>query len=335
MGDISILAQQRLAMIEFYYQVRDAQLTAKLFKVSPKTFYKWKKRYEESGKKLSSLENQSRAPKTKRQPELTLSQRERIIKLRKEFLCWGKMKLQQKYQERYQEYISQHHIQQVIQDENLYPDPNKAKRIRTKRIKSKGKRKIRIFEVNPLSLITKEKPFFFCLDTVVLYLPWNTKRYILTAIDYQKKFAYAYCYKTKSSLSAFDFLLRLLVLTEGKIAAVLTDNGSEWDKYFEAACRKLKIKHIYTRVRTPKDNSINERFNRTLEQEFLAFSETFEYHLTENSLTKANQELTDWLILYNFERPHQALNYQTPIGYTNKVLKDLGVLPMYPSSTVD
>ena len=333
MGELTILAQQRLAMIDFYYQVKDVSLTCRIFKVSRKTFYKWKKRFEEGGRKISCLENQSRAPKRRREKQLTWEQELRIKKLREEYLYLGKAKLQNIYQSRYQEYISQHHIQYVIQHHHLYPDPHKAQRVRTKRARNRGKKKIRISAINPLSLITRKKPFFFCLDTIVLYLPWGIKRYILTAIDYQKKFAYAYCYRTKSSLSTFDFLLRLWGLTEGKISAILSDNGSEWEKYFAAACKQLKIKHIYTRVRTPKDNSINERFNRTVKEEFLALSEDFEYYLASNDLRKANQKLTEWLIFYNFERPHQSLNYQTPMRYTKKVLQDLGVLPMCPSST--
>lgn len=333
MGDISILAQKRLAMLMLFDQVKSITLVCQLFNVSRKTFYKWKKRFEENKRKLSSLENQSKAPQRKRERQLTWEQEMRIKELRKSHLSLGKKKLQLLYQARYQEFISQHQIQFVIEKYQLYPDPQKAKRTRTKRIKNRGKRKVKIFEINPLRLISKEKPFFFCLDAIVLYLPWGIKRYILTAIDYQKKLSYAFCYKNKSSLSAFDFLLRLLALTEGRIAAILTDNGSEWDKFFEIACQKLKITHVYTRVRTPKDNSINERFNKTLEEEFLAFSENFEYYLAEDDLKKANQELTDWLIFYNFERPHQSLNYQTPMGYTNRVLQELGVLPMYPSRT--
>jgi len=43
-----------------------------------------------------------------------------------------------------------------------------------------------------------------------------------------------------------------------------------------------------------------------------------------------NQRLTEWLIEYNFERPHQSLDYLTPIEFTQKYTK---VLPMWSSST--
>jgi len=42
--------------------------------------------------------------------------------------------------------------------------------------------------------------------------------------------------------------------------------------------------------------------------------------------------LTEWLVEYNFERPHQSLDYLTPIEFTQKYTK---VLPMWSSSTGD
>ena len=138
MGELSRIAQQRLAMLDLYYKIKNVSLVCQVFKVSRKTLYKWKKRFEESGKKLSSLKNQSKAPKRKREKEITWQQEVRIKKLRKGHLALGKKKLQILYQQQYGEYISQHHIQYVIQKYNLYPDPLKAARIRTKRKKSKG-----------------------------------------------------------------------------------------------------------------------------------------------------------------------------------------------------
>lgn len=123
------------------------------------------------------------------------------------------------------------------------------------------------------------------------------------------------------------------MLVDGKIAAILSDNGGEFGKYFEEACKRLKIIHIYTRVKTPKDNAINERFNRTIQEEFAETDEYFEPLLTETDLTAANQRLTEWLIFYNLKRPHQSLNYQTPIEWYNRNYKFKEVLPMCPTLT--
>lgn len=332
MGDISAKAEIRLAMIEFFYQIKDVKIASKAFKVSRKTFYKWFSRYINSGKKLSSLEDLPKTPITKRVKTLDFKTELDIKHLREKYIKLGKVKLQILFKKQYGYYVSQSHIAYVISKYNLFYDPVGAKRVRSKKVKGKGAKKTRINEINPKDYLTEDKPFFFCLDSIVLYLPYGIKRYILTAVEYEKKIAYARCYSHISSLSAFDFLLRLLTLVDGKIAAILSDNGSEFAKYFEEACRRLKIIHIFTRVKTPKDNSVNERFNRTLQEEFMEVNPYFEPLLTEADLTDANERLTEWLIFYNFERPHQTLKYKTPIEWYNDYqLKE--VLPMSPTLT--
>lgn len=166
MGDISDTAQTRLGMIEFYHQVREVTVVCRSFNISRKTFYKWLNRYEQSGRRLSSLENQRPVPHTKRRVSLTFDEEMKIKHLRQQYLRLGKKKLQILYQNRYGLFVSQHHIQHVIQKYNLYYDPAKAKTIRSKKMRDKGAKKIRINEVNPRDYLTEEKPFFFCCDTI-------------------------------------------------------------------------------------------------------------------------------------------------------------------------
>jgi transposase InsO family protein len=42
-----------------------------------------------------------------------------------------------------------------------------------------------------------------------------------------------------------------------------------------------------------------------------------------------NRHLTDWLVEYNFNRPHQSLGYATPIEFLTEKL-DEKVLPTVP-----
>lgn len=106
-----------------------------------------------------------------------------------------------------------------------------------------------------------------------------------------------------------------------KVSRVGHDNGTEFEKYFKATCQKLNIEQYYSRPRTPKDNLENERFNQTLEDEFIALGNmSFD-------IDKFNGNLTEWLIEYNFRRPHQTLNYKTPLEFSD-------VLSMYSSWTI-
>jgi transposase InsO family protein len=69
-----------------------------------------------------------------------------------------------------------------------------------------------------------------------------------------------------------------------------TDNGSEFALEFERATTKLNIQRYFSRVRTPKDNPEIERFNQTLEYEWLYNSNL---SLEPEEL---NPRLTEWLI---------------------------------------
>ena len=109
-----------------------------------------------------------------------------------------------------------------------------------------------------------------------------------------------------------------------------TDKGSEFAWEFERATAKLGIQRYFSRVKTPKDNSEIERFNQTLEYEWL-----YNSNLSLDT-EELNPRLTEWLIEYNFNRPHQTLGYLTPIEYIEKELAKIHspVLPMWSASTV-
>jgi hypothetical protein len=101
MGEISVVAQTRLAMIEFYHQVRDVSVVCRSFKTSRKTFHKWLNRYERCGKKLSSLENIPKIPKIKRKSTLNFETELKIKHLREKYIRLGKVKLQKLFKTEY------------------------------------------------------------------------------------------------------------------------------------------------------------------------------------------------------------------------------------------
>ena len=308
----------RLEWIIYYETIaqRNASLTCRHFGIqSRKTFYKWHNRFDNAN--LRTLEDRDRAPKRKRQREITFLQEQRIIQLRKKYLRWGKEKLAIIYRQLYQEKISSWKIQKVIEKYKLYYHPVKTEKLRRKRARAQKKKRITELKTKPLLGFTLH------LDTVVIY--WNSKkRYIVTAIDHFTKVAFARMYTTHSSYSAADFLYRLNYLLDGKIVNVHTDNGSEFAKYFEKACEKLELKHYFSRNRTPKDNPSNERFNRTLKEDFIQMGNlTFD-------LPVFNRNLTEWLVTYNFVRPHETLGQIPPVEYARKYHQ---LFPMYSSRT--
>ena len=306
---ISKKAKSRLEWIIYYYEGHSAALTARHFGISRKTFYKWFGKFDRDNLySLHKLEDESKAPNHVRQKEITPLQEKRIIALRKQFPVTGKIKLAKKYKDKHDEVISSWKVQKVIEKHNLYHKPKKAAKIRAKRKRAQKKKKIT--ELQNLPKYKQSANYIICLDTIVIY--WNgLKRYIFTAIDKYGKVAYARMYKSKSTLNSRDFLERLYYLLDGQVPRVGHDNGTEFEKLFKAACIELGIEQYYSRVRTPKDNAVCERFNRTLKEEFIALGNF-------NSEPEIfNKNLTEWLIEYNFYRPHESLGYKTPVDCTD------------------
>lgn len=302
------LSREGLVRLEWmvFFEIKalsDVGLVCRHFGIGKSTFYKWRKRFNELN--LRCLENLSSEPKRRRGRMAMPKWDGRIIALRKKYPYFGKMKLQVLYETMYDEKMTTWYIQRVIETYKLYFKKEKKKRTRSKR--SIVKKKIRDCERKP------ETGFLIHLDTIVLHLA-GVKRYIVTGIDDHSKMAYARMYTNHSSASAKDFFQRLDYLLEEKVKNVHTDNGSEFHKHFDNALQALSLTHWWSRVHTPKDNASNERFNRTLKEEFLSWGN---FH---PDPTIFNKKLTDWLVEYNSIRPHQSLNYLTPIQFAEKTI---------------
>ena len=313
---LSKMAKGRLAWMDYYRKCGNAAKTCRYFGISRETFYYWKRRYDP--RCLETLETRSRRPRNTRRWEVGRMQELRIITLRKAHIRYGKMKLRILYEREYGESVSSWKIQRVIEKHGLYFHPARTEKLRKKRKQSQVKKRV-------TELLKQQRTgFLLALDAIVLY--WmGTKRYLLTAVDEHGKLAYARMYPSKHSSHAADFLRRLWYLLDGRIENVTRDNGSEFAGEFDAAVGQLGIGDYYSRVKTPTDNPFNERFNRTIQDEFIALGNmTIDCDLF-------NRRLTEWLIEYNFRRPHQSLAYLTPVEFNEKYQ----VSGMYSSCTRD
>jgi len=304
----------RLEWILFYESHGlDVALVSRHFGINRSTFYKWLQVFDETN--LRTLETKSRRPVKVRGRMAAPLKDERVISLRKEYPYFGKEKLVRLYQARYGEAITSWYIQRVIKEYRLYFKKQKRQYVqpRTRLVK----KKITECQKEPLT------GFLIHLDTIVLHLE-GQKRYIVTGIDEHSKLAYARMYVSHGSKAAEDFFKRLYYLLEEKVTNVHTDNGSEFKKHFDQALRALSLTHWWSRPRTPKDNPSNERFNRTLKEEFLSWGN---FHPDPKIF---NQKLTDWLVEYNAIRPHESLNYLTPLSFASQTM---GLSTMWSSCT--
>jgi transposase InsO family protein len=102
----------------------------------------------------------------------------------------------------------------------------------------------------------------------------------------------------------------------GVPSEVLTDNGGQFtgrylkplpvEVLFEKICRDNGIKQRLTKPRSPTTTGKIERFHKTLRTEFLDHVAPFE------SFTAAQDAIDAWIMSYNHQRPHQALDMVVP-----------------------
>ncbi|MGE5315793.1 MAG: helix-turn-helix domain-containing protein [Acidobacteriota bacterium] len=79
----ALIIKQRLQWMKEYDASQNANAVCRRFGISRKTFYKWLKRYEESGRQASSLVDLPRTPRTNRM-KTSDEVRELVLKLRAE-----------------------------------------------------------------------------------------------------------------------------------------------------------------------------------------------------------------------------------------------------------
>jgi len=147
------------------------------------------------------------------------------------------------------------------------------------------------------------------IDTVDIFVD-GLKRYLITAIDLPTRFAFAYIYKSNSSAYARDFLDKLRKVAPFKITRVQTDNGHEFLKHFNQACQEQALVHFFNYPRHPQSNAHLERFNRTIQEQFAYWNTD----LLDDS-TVFNRHLMLYLIWYNTEKPHRAIDKKSPLRY--------------------
>ena len=295
---------KRRALILTFWEKHGLEATIDAFGVSRPTLYRWQKTLKDNQGRLESLNPKSTTPKRKRQRIVPNNIKDRIIEIRTEH-CLGKDK-----------------VHRLLTNEGYNPDSASTIGRIIKELKQRGSiptnqkvslngRTGRIHQRKPRKtrpkLRNKQKYRVLQLDTIVRYID-GTKRYILTAIDTKTRITFATVYTNHGSASAADFLKNTLTCIPEVPAAIQTDNGSEFAKHFRDTAKKLNLTHYHTYPRCPKMNAQIERFNRTLQEEWIQFNR----HLIRDDVKEANHKLMDYLLWYNSKRPHHSLNLASP-----------------------
>jgi len=147
------------------------------------------------------------------------------------------------------------------------------------------------------------------MDTVSIFVD-GLKRYIFTAVDVKTRFAFACTYKSNSSSNGSDFLNKFIAVAPFTAMRVQTDNGGEFHKHFDKLCQQYSLVHFFNYPRHPQSNSHLERFNRTIQHQFVNH-----YIDCIDDLDSFNSKLMQYLIWYNTEKPHRGIGKIPPLRF--------------------
>lgn len=301
--DTSDKAKFRFHVLQVFYQGGFEATKIAFPELKRATLYRWKKNYEESGKRLNSLVPGSTKPHHTRVAITPLGVVSLVKKLRQEYPRMGKAKIKRFVDEFTQaeglECVSESSIGRVIKRNKLFfAGKAKGRRIRIDRSK---KQRIRL-----CPNMKEQLPGYIQLDGVKFHY-LSKYYYFLTAVDIVSKQAWVELVPSTNSKHAANFLKTILQTAWYKIHTIQTDNGSEFKLYFEEAAGQAGLTHLFSYPRHPKTNGFVERFNWTIQDEFIFDSEDFLLFPDEFKI-----KLTTWLVWYNQIRPHQSLEYLSP-----------------------
>ena len=303
------------AKVLVFWEKHGLEATIDAFPVKRSTLFEWKRQLKEGQGKLIALNEKKRTPKHTRKRDWPFEVRQKIKEIRRDPLHpnLGPEKiyplLLRFCKEKKLDCPKPATITRIIAD-----DPEKM-RIFPKKVSHFGK----IKKANRQKVLRKPKDLkpeypghLIALDTIEKFIN-GTRRYIITFEDIHSRFAFAWTTKSHASKAAEEFFnLCVKVFPYSfNFLYVLTDNGSEFKKHFAARLKELHLTHYHTYPKTPKMNAHVERFNRTIQDDWI------DWHLYElREPDTFNRSLMDYLIFYNTERVHCAFgNKLSPVQF--------------------
>jgi hypothetical protein len=252
----------------------------------------------------------SKRPKRLNKPRWTESQKQLVLKLRRESDTYGKHKIAIILKRDHGQSISESMVGRILKflmKKGLIQRSISALRIKRKRDFRKGHAKPWEYK----DYKTMELGERVQIDHMTV-----TKNGIglkhFQAWDRKSKYIAANVYSHAKISSAKRFLLNLIEKAPFKISSVQVDGGSEFMADFEEACQKLNLPLIVLPPSSPKYNGGVERGNRIFREEFYARKD-----LLADSVRAMRIDLAKAVNKYNTYRPHARLKGMTPMEYIN------------------
>jgi len=301
-SNISEKAKQRLRVVDWLrVHNNNISLTSRHFGLNRETVRIWLRKFRQAG--MLGLNDQSHRPKSVRKPTTDWKIVSEIIEIRKQYPAWSKYKIR-KMLSRQNMIVSASTVGRVLKRKGLINRKMSVKR--AKAAKSPRKRFPKGFRIVLAGDMVQ-------MDTKYVNLIGGKRIYQFTALDVLTKKRVLKYYSSLTSKNGADFLRYCLKKFPFPIRAIQTDNGSEFLKYFDALCKGLNIPHYFIYPRQPKQNTYVEVSH---------LADKNEFYLQGNigcDIELMKKRLEEWEHIWNYVRPHEALDYLTPDEYLNRL----------------
>lgn len=291
--EILRLQKWRLGVLRHEEEVtHNVAKTCRYYGIGRTAYYEWLKRYQAEGEE--GLRDKSRRPHNS--PMATpVEIVAKVVYLRQTY-HFGPLRIKM-YLERYHEIsVNKSSIWKILKRLNMNLLPI------SQRYKKHTERWKRYEKPQPGHSIQVDVKFLERIkDTRQRY-------YQFTAIDDCTRLRILRIYEKNNQLTAIQFVDYVLSKLPFHTETIQTDNGSEFQAQFHWNILDKGIKHVYIRSRTPRLNGKVERSHRIDEEEFYRMLKG----IVIDDAKLFNEKLQEWENFYNFERPHSALDGQTP-----------------------
>jgi transposase InsO family protein len=286
----------RLEFVQFARQEgANRRALCRQFGISPKTGYKWIRRFERGD---TVLADQSRRPA--HSPTRTSAELEaRVVELREAHGAWGAAKIARRMDDLgCAQAPSPSTVTRILHRHGLITAEASADASRWQRFEHE----------HPNDLWQMDFKGCIELDSGRRCVPF-------TVLDDHSRFDLALDACGSTPTRVVREHLRTVFRRYGLPLRINADNGPPWGSPARPGqltalaiwLIRLDIRISYSRPGHPQTNGKDERFHRTLKAELLAGR-----HF--RNLTSAQQAFDAWRSVYNHERPHQALGMATPIS---------------------
>lgn len=300
--EISDIAQFRIHVITHYYKY-GLRSTLDAFKIKKSSLYNWINAYERNGRRVIALVPKKTRPVHVRKMETDWRVVEFIKEMRHEHGNIGKSMLKPFVDAYTKELgipvLAESTIGKVIKRKHLT--------FEEKVYAQKQQNKFKKLRVRKSPKVTTAG--FVQMDSIIVYVNYE-KHLFMCVMDIYTKFAHVMYVKNLSSATARGVFQEFQKLNSTPIHTVQTDNGSEFLKSFHEYLEEKQIKHQFIYPKMPKINAYIERFNRTIQEEFILRNDEIYY-----DTPAMTRKLTKYLFWYNYQRPHSSLKYMSPMKF--------------------